>query len=154
MESEFKSFSDVMGRSSNCRSANRHLKRDPGSVLLAISGHGVSKDKHERLAMTITIGEKVCRMARLVIGDRVDIRLDLKSRLMLLRRVKDGGYALSVVGTVAKKFEAEGRYMDAITKATIYPGRGVAYKKIGRSVCDHTVTDDGILIDIPAAFLE
>jgi len=89
----FKSVQDVM--KNGVRTSGRGASCDV--VICTDKSHAKDADE-PRYSLRIKISSRLLKEARYQKGDRVDVLLDTEEKKMLVRRVSNGGWALSFIG--------------------------------------------------------
>lgn len=129
----FKSVTEISGRAPG-RGGQRLLdgvtistdRRSP-------RGHAASE-----YTMRFSISQQLTKKARFMPGDRVDVLIDREARLVLIKRVSSGGWALSY------RTKSNERAMVQISWC-----EGLPSVKRSTACSDVQVTEDGIIFKLP-----
>lgn len=136
------SFSEV---ARNHGMATRHS--GPGSpvhLLLTCT----AESRHHKARLRFTVKESLVKKARWQPGDRVDVLWDPEAKMGLMKRVKDGGFALSF-----KKDKKTGEYEPSGQVQFVYRSEmGMPFVPGTHPIVQADVTDEGIMFELPASF--
>ena len=99
--------------------------------------------KNAKGSLSIRIQSGIMNEIRYAVGDRVDVLIDRKQNLLLIKRITSGGYKISAGGSCKKLNNTTGSI-----QITPYSGFPSPAKKI---IIDQIIcTPDGILCELPA----
>lgn len=94
----------------------------PGTVSLLFSYQPGSGDEAGRASLCFRLSEALCRQAKLLPGDRVDVQVDQENGVGRLVRTPGDGFALTASGKKVEEL-VEGGYYACSVKFTYRAGR-------------------------------
>lgn len=101
--------------------------------------------KSKRQQLVVRISKELCIQARYIPSDRLDILIDRDSRIGIIKRVKEGGYAASAAGILKKNIKE--KYYSVCLKITW--ANGMPRPSKSTYIEDVEVKPEGIYFSIP-----
>lgn len=129
----FESLSEIAGQ---FRTRTTRIECEGKNIFMNVL---INKKANNKKTLSITLGGKVLKTSKILVGDRVDVLIDKKEKLLLIKRTVEGGYKITKSGSNTIK---NGRI-----QLTAYKGFPVPEKRI---LLDNiTYPDQGILCELP-----
>lgn len=129
----FKSVTEIIGKV-----PGRGGRRLPQGVSISTDRRSPKGHAASEFSMRLSISQEIIKKARFMPGDRVDVLIDREARMVLIKRVTSGGWALSY------RTKSNERAMVQISWSIGLPS-------VSQSTpCSEVkVTEDGIIFKLP-----